>query len=107
MKPRLMFVTLVAAECLALAAVAAEINIDQVNQKFSKSSVTVAVGDALHFKNGDDVTHNINVTLDGGDPEDQGLQKPGEIIRYTFAKAGDYDVRCSIHPRMKMAVSVK
>jgi len=107
MKLRLRLATLAAAEFVALAAVAAETDIEQANQKFSKTSVSLASGDVLHFKNLDDVTHNINITLGDGDPEDQGLQKPGEVINYTFAKAGSYDVRCSIHPRMKMSVTVK
>jgi plastocyanin len=100
-------ILILAIAALASQARAADFEVDQVNQKFSKPQMTLAVGDSLHFKNGDDVTHNINVTPDGGDPEDQGLQKPGQTIGYTFGKAGDYDVRCSIHPRMKMAVTVK
>ena len=107
MKLRFLLAALVAAECVTIAAIAADVDIDQVNQRFSKSAVVLAVGDILHFRNGDDVTHNIQVTPDGGDPEDQGLQKPGETINYRFAKAGDYEIRCSIHPRMKMSASVK
>jgi plastocyanin len=107
MRLRLLLATLVAAECVTIVAIAAEVDIDQVNQRFSKSTVALAVGDTLHFRNGDDVTHNIQVTLDDGDPEDQGLQKPGETITYSFAKAGDYEIRCSIHPRMKMLANVK
>jgi plastocyanin len=106
-KFRLLIAAIIGAEFIALAAVAAEIDIEQANQKFSKTSVSIAAGDMLHFKNQDDVTHNINITPEGGDPEDQGLQKPGETINYTFAKAGTYEVRCSIHPRMKMSIGVK
>lgn len=85
---------------------AAEVAIDQVNQKFSVSSLSIKAGDTVHYKNGDDVTHNINVTGPEGDTEDKGLQKPGEIITETFSKAGEYDVRCSIHPKMHMKVTV-
>ena len=106
-KLRQLLIALIAFDICALAAFAAETNIDQVNQRFSKSSLTLSTGDSVTYHNGDDVTHNINVTLDGGDPEDQGLQKPGETIKYVFSKSGTYDVRCSIHPRMKMSVTVQ
>ena len=41
---------------------AAEIAVDQINQKFSVSTMSIKVGDTVHYKNGDDVTHNVNVT---------------------------------------------
>jgi plastocyanin len=85
---------------------AAEIAVDQINQKFSVSSMTLKVGDTVHYKNGDDVTHNVNVTDPDGNNEDKGLQKPGETISQTYTKPGEYDVRCSIHPKMHMKVSV-
>jgi plastocyanin len=90
----------------ASVAYAADIAIDQVNQKFSQSSLDVKIGDSVHYKNGDDVTHNVNVTDPDGNNEDKGLQKPGETIDETFKKAGEYDVRCSIHPKMHMKVKV-
>jgi plastocyanin len=87
-------------------AYAAEVAVDQVNQKFSVSSLSVKAGDTVTYKNGDDVTHNINVTDPDGNTDDKGLQKPGETISETFAKPGEYDVRCSIHPKMHMKVTV-
>jgi plastocyanin len=38
---------------------------------------------------------------------DKGLQKPGETINQLFDKSGKFVVRCSIHPKMKMTVTVK
>lgn len=107
-----------ASSCRALAALgvlivgyslahAAQVGIDQINQKFSQSSLTIKAGDTVNYKNGDDVTHNINVTSPDGDTDDKGLQKPGETIAQTFAKPGEYDVRCSIHPKMHMKVTVE
>lgn len=86
---------------------AADVAVDQVGQKFSPKEVALAVGDSVHFHNSDDVTHNINVIDPEGDSDDQGLQKPGQDINYKFAKPGTYDVKCSIHPKMKMTVTVK
>lgn len=85
---------------------AAEIAVDQINQKFSVSSLSIKAGDTVHYKNGDDVTHNINVTGPDGNTEDKGLQKTGEVINQTFTLPGEYDVRCSIHPKMHMKVTV-
>lgn len=59
------------------------------------------------FANKDDVSHNITVVNDDDDTTDLGLQKPGQTLSYTFDKAGRFTVRCSIHPSMKMTVSVK
>jgi plastocyanin len=64
-------------------------------------------GESIHFLNKDDVTHNINVIDSDDNANDKGLQKPGETIDQKFDKAGDFQVRCSIHPKMKMTVKVQ
>lgn len=98
---------LLAAAQFVLPSFAADIAVDQIGQKFDPNSVTLKVGDTLHFKNGDDVTHNINV-IDGDDnADDKGLQKPGQEIAQKFDKPGSYLVKCAIHPKMKMSVEVK
>ena len=88
-------------------AYATETTIEQAGQQFSTDTVAVKVGDIIAFSNKDDVSHNIHVQDSSGDTEDKGIQKPGEVIKHTFAKAGDYEVRCAIHPRMKLAVKVQ
>jgi len=95
-----------------LAAVAAgvqasSLTIEQSGQQFSQKSAAIAVGDSVTFANHDDVTHNINVINEDDEANDLGLQKPGENLTYKFDKAGKFKVRCSIHPSMKMTVSVK
>jgi plastocyanin len=85
---------------------ATEISVDQVGQKFSQPSVKLKNGDMMHFLNRDDVTHNINVIDSDDAAVDKGLQKPGETIEHKFDAAGDFVVRCSIHPKMKMSVKV-
>ncbi len=92
--------------CLAAApAMAADLSITQKNQTFSQPDVTVHVGDSLHFHNDDTVNHNI--TVRGEDTDDLGLQKPGAMVSYKFDTKGSYRVICSIHPRMKMNVTVQ
>ena len=97
------------ATCLtALPALAADLSITQKNQTFSSQAMTVHVGDTVHFQNDDTVNHNI--TVRGGpddDADDLGLQKPGAAVCYKFEAKGAYRVICSIHPRMKMTVTVQ
>lgn len=81
--------------------------VNQVNQKFSETHLDLKAGEAVDFLNKDDVTHDINVINGDGDAQDQGLQKPGETIHFTFDKAGKFEVRCSIHPRMKLIANVQ
>lgn len=82
-------------------------SISQSGQKFSEKSVDLKPGDFLNFQNQDDVSHNITVLNEDDDATDLGLQKPGETVKYAFDKAGRFKVRCSIHPSMKMTVTVK
>ena len=86
---------------------AAATNISQSGQKFSEKSIDLKPGDFLNFQNQDDVSHNITVLNDNDDATDLGLQKPGETVKYAFDKAGRFKIRCSIHPSMKMTVTVK
>ena len=86
---------------------AADVNIDQLGQKFDPNTVSLGAGDVVHFKNGDDVTHNINVIDADDNADDKGLQKPGQEIVHKFTKPGTYLVKCAIHPKMKMTVTVK
>ncbi len=86
---------------------AGNMTVEQSGQHFSETSVAVTPGDAIVFTNHDDVTHNISVTGSDDDATDLGLQKPGQSLSYKFDRAGRFKIRCSIHPGMKMTVSVK
>lgn len=109
MKTRIKFVLLpfALAATLALRASAADTDVDQRGIRFSVSSLTLKVGDVVRFHNQDDVTHNIMVIDSDDDPEDQGLQKPGVVITKKFDQAGTFEVRCAIHPKMKMTITVE
>lgn len=92
---------------LSLSANAEEINVDQRGIRFDKTEITVKAGATVHYHNRDDVTHNLMVLGDDEDMRDEGLQKPGESVAPTFDKEGTFEVRCAIHPRMKMNVTVE
>jgi plastocyanin len=38
---------------------------------------------------------------------DSGDQKPGSITPITFTVAGEFDVLCAIHPKMRLVVHVQ
>ena len=96
---------------LAASAVAASLQpvvreIAQRAIRFSQPSMIVKVGDVVKYKNEDDVTHNLMVIGSDDMPLDQGLQPPGAIVTHKFTQAGTFEVRCAIHPKMKMNVTV-
>lgn len=92
---------------LAGAAWASVFQIDQIGQKFSRSSITVRAGDHLVFTNQDDVNHNIKVVSPGGGEEDKGVQSPGQAMDVAFVQAGAFEVRCRVHPKMLLKVDVQ
>jgi plastocyanin len=93
---------------IVAAQAAATMTVGQHGLVFTRSSASLAKGDRIVFTNEDDVIHNIHIFGPGTDDStDLGLQKPGATLTYKFDKAGAYMVRCSIHPSVKMAVSVK
>jgi len=95
-----------AALSTASAAHAAIVEIDQVAQRFSKTSVSLSAGDVSHFVNHDDVRHDIRIIDANGNETDKGLQDPGQTIEALFDKAGRFTARCAIHQKMKMTIDV-
>ena len=92
---------------IPLCVFAADTTITQSHTTFDVDAVTVKAGDNVIFANKDDVTHNVQIINADGDIDDKGLQKPGQDIKASFAAAGVYKIRCAIHPKMKMVVTVQ
>ena len=90
---------------LSVGALAANLTITQKGRVFSSESVTVKKGEALTFVNDDTVPHNI-ISTSKGNEFNLGSQPPGASTDVTFKEAGDVQVICAIHPRMKMTVKV-
>lgn len=91
---------------ISLPILAADHQIDQANKTFSKSEITIRLGEKLIFKNDDEVTHNV-YSITPGMAFDLQRQAPGASSSITFNKAGDALVQCSIHPKMKLVVHVQ
>jgi plastocyanin len=85
---------------------ATEVVIDQHDKQFSETSVTINVGDSVKFVNQDDIVHDVHSETEGYE-FDLGAQKPGSETSYTFDKPGNVKVRCAIHPKMKLDVTVE
>ena len=80
--------------------------VSQVDKKFSVTNLTVNQGDSVTFTNDEQITVH-NVSGKGATSFNTGTQKPGETKQVVMDKPGTMDVRCAIHPLMKMTVTVK
>ena len=104
---RLAIISLLAAPLAMISAALAASDIIQKDKQFSETAISVKSGDKVHFINDDNVTHNITVVDPGGQSRPGVVQKPGEASDVVFDKTGTNEVRCLIHPKMKMTVEVK
>jgi plastocyanin len=87
-------------------AAAADHEIVQKDRSFSETEITIKPGDTVTFKNADEVTHNV-FSMTPGMEFDLRRQAPGASSTVPFNKEGVSEVRCSIHPKMKLMVTVK
>jgi len=102
---QLVLITIVILTGFSVGALAANLTIHQQGRKFSSESVTIKAGETLTFVNDDTVPHNI-YSASRGNEFNLGSQAPGMSTEVTFTEAGDVQVLCAIHPRMKMAVKI-
>jgi plastocyanin len=77
--------------------------IAQQGRAFHPSEVTINRGESLTFTNNDEFIHQIYVT--GLFDTDE--RSPGQNITENFPQSGTFEVRCHIHPKMKLVVHVK
>jgi plastocyanin len=103
---RTILIPLIAAWALVAPAMAADYVVDQKDMTFLPAEITVAVGDKIKFTNNDRTAHQV-WTKDNGVNLSTPMLKPGEAHEFKFAKAGTYTVKCQIHPKMKLVVTVK
>ena len=83
----------------------ADVTVTQKGKKFDQKAVTIKKGESVKFVNADSITHNIH-SRSAPDKFDLGAQKPGTTSSHTFGKNGKFKVRCAIHPKMKVTVTV-
>lgn len=80
--------------------------IGQKNRVFAPDDITVKKGDIVRFVNDDYYGHNVYSETKGSS-FDIGLQSPGEKRDIVLEKLGIVDVRCRIHPRMQLKITVR
>ena len=109
-RPRMQLRSACLLGCLALAAAtfaaAPELTVHQKNQAFSVRNLLIKVGERVTFVNSDNVTHNIYSDSKGFEFEIE-LQPPGRADTVQFSRPGIAEVRCAIHPNMRLSVEVK
>jgi plastocyanin len=106
MRASFVFIGAVAMLVSASAANAAIVQVAQQGRSFVPTEVTIHPGDVVQISNKDEFIHQIYVdsTQMSFDSDEQ---PPGQSISITFPKAGDFPVRCHIHPKMLLTVHVK
>ena len=70
-------------------------------KKYSFDELKIKAGDNVEFVNSDSVKHNVYL-----EETFNFVQPPGSKDKHQFKKSGSYDVRCAIHPKMKIKVTV-
>ena len=99
----------VAAAGLAAATVwlqAASHPVTQKGKVFAPAALTVKAGEAVSFKNDDDVTHNAFSTSKGNEFNAK-AQTPGSTSEVVFKTKGKVVVKCAFHPGMSLTVNVE
>jgi plastocyanin len=79
--------------------------VTQKGKSFSVAELKVKIGDTVEFKNDDEVSHNV-FSVSKSQPFNTKIQPPGTEAAVTFTTEGTVEVRCAIHPGMKLTVQV-
>lgn len=78
----------------------------QKDKQFTTTQLRVAVGDSVRFVNDDVVTHNVFSSTEGF-RFNLKRQPPGTAASVSFMTRGTAQIRCVIHPGMKLTVVVE
>lgn len=100
----------VVSACAAIAGLsafaAAPVTVVQAGRSFAPKAIEIAKDTVVHFDNRDEFIHQIYVNAPGMH-FDSAEQEPGTTIELLFPTTGTFEVRCHIHPKMRLDVSVK
>lgn len=101
---RIALVTVLVAPMLASAAEV--LTVVQRGRAFVTRELVVGRGSVVRFSNEDDFPHQLRISGPGLEL-DSDLQAPGEPIDVIVPGTGIFQVRCGIHPRMSMTITVR
>jgi len=85
---------------------AAPVVVNQVRRAFSVRELHIKRGDTVRFNNVDEFLHQVYVespTFKYSSSE----QSPGQLVDVVFTSSGTFEVKCEIHPKMTMTVTVE
>jgi plastocyanin len=82
-----------------------EVTVVQKDIAFVPERIEVKAGTTVVFVNDDRFGHNVYSETPGAD-FDIGRQPPGQRTPVVFRRAGNFEVRCRIHPKMRLEVAV-
>ena len=80
--------------------------VSQRDRQFTASSIVVPLGGVLRVENDDEFIHQIYINAPIMTYESD-EQEPGRTVNIRLTKPGTFEVRCHIHPRMLMQVTVR
>jgi plastocyanin len=81
--------------------------VSQKGREFHPNELTIHPGESILIVNDDgDLRHHAYIDSDKFS-FDSGDQEPGSKTLLTIPVAGDFNVLCAIHPKMKLVVHVK
>ena len=83
----------------------APVVVDQVHRRFSIQELHISRGQTIRFNNVDEYLHQI-VIDNPAFKFSSNEQAPGQSVDVTFPAKGTFEVRCEIHPKMMMSVTV-
>lgn len=81
------------------------VEVSQEHRRFSVDTLTIGRGDIVRFVNADEFLHQIYVKALGFSTA--GGEEPGQHVDVAFPTPGTFEVRCEIHPRMLLTVTVQ
>ena len=82
------------------------ITISQKRRKYAPGAVTIKPGDTLRIINDDIFLHHAFIDSDLLQ-YDSGSMEEGERRDIQFTEVGAYQIKCAIHPRMRLDVTVE
>ena len=76
--------------------------VQQKNRRFLPAQISIPRGGSVTFTNDDEFIHQVYVE----GLFDSAEKAPGEKLTEGFLRSGTFEVKCHIHPKMKLVVRV-
>jgi plastocyanin len=81
------------------------VTVSQKEKAFEPAAAEIRVGQSVEIVNDDSTVHNV-FCQSAEFKYNSGPQQPGNRAKIKFTTAGTFEIRCAIHPKMKLVVTV-